>query len=335
MAKTEQLQIRVTAAEKAQIKARARQANEDVSSWVLKQLLPTAEVRFQAFCETLVISLTPRPRGLAEVGDFLAGINAETLLQAVARPPRVDLEPFEANYLAAMIEQNCVTKETDLPNWLADIEPLPNPWFASSLASSRLRLLMHSPPAFRSRNLFIDAIPWESPPRLPEDRVLVLLERLNAELANKGVKGELFLLGGAVICLVFEAGESSGELIFQPARVIRAAAKRVAVMLGYPENWLNDAVMAYLGNKGEFHSYLCRSNLRVSRASPEYLLAMKCLALRVGEEFHDQQDVGFLLRYLNLESYASAIDIITRYYPPERLPQKTLDALGEMLQNPR
>lgn len=172
-------------------------------------------------------------------------------------------------------------------------------------------------------------------PHLPEDSVLVLLERLNAELANKGVKGELFLLGGAVICLVFEAGESAGELVFQPVRVIHAAAKRVAVMLGYPENWLNDAVMAYLGNKGEFHSYLCRSNLRVSRASPEYLLAMKCLALRAGEEFHDQQDVGFLLRYLNLENYASAIDIITRYYPPGRLSQKTLDALREMLQNPR
>lgn len=174
-------------------------------------------------------------------------------------------------------------------------------------------------------------------PHLPEDSVLVLLERLNAELANKGVKGDLFLLGGAVICLVFEAGESSGESddFFQPVRVVRAAAKRVAVLLGYPENWLNDAVMAYLGNKGEFHSYLCRSNLRVSRASPEYLLAMKCLAMWAGEEFHDQRDVGFLLRYLNLENYASAIDIITRYYPPERLPQKTLDALGEMLQNPR
>ncbi|MCZ6641331.1 MAG: hypothetical protein O7F71_07120 [Gammaproteobacteria bacterium] len=171
---------------------------------------------------------------------------------------------------------------------------------------------------------------------MSEDNVLKLLERLNDELANKRVKGELFLLGGAVICLVFEAGESSGELgdFFKPAHVIRSAAKRVAVMLGYPENWLNDAVTAYLGRKGEFHPYLCRSNLRLSIASPEYLLAMKCLAMRIAEEIQGEQDVRFLLRYLNLEHFTSAIDIITRYYPLERLPQKTLDALGEMLQNP-
>ncbi|MCZ6641330.1 MAG: hypothetical protein O7F71_07115 [Gammaproteobacteria bacterium] len=162
MAKTEQLQIRVTAAEKAQIKARARQANEDVSGWVLKQLLPGAEVRFQALCKTLATLPTARADGFTDLDDFLAGSSAKTLLHAVAQPPRVDLEPFAANYLAAMIEQNCVVTAIDLPVWLADIEPLLNPWFASSLASLRLHLLTNSPPAFRRRNLFIDG-PVEVP----------------------------------------------------------------------------------------------------------------------------------------------------------------------------
>ena len=39
----------------------------------------------------------------------------------------------------------------------------------------------------------------------------------------------------------------------------------------------------------------------------------------------------FLLRYLNLTDYGAALDIVTRYYPLERFPQKTLYALEELL----
>lgn len=157
MAKTEQLQIRVTASEKAQIKARARQANEDVSSWVLRQLIPPAEERFQALCEVLATSPAPLSHEFSEINDFLTGMSATSLVQAVGLAPRADLGSFEANYLAAMIEQTCVIKTIDVPAWLTDIEPLPSPWFASSLTGLRLHLLTRSPPAFRRRNLFIDS----------------------------------------------------------------------------------------------------------------------------------------------------------------------------------
>lgn len=66
-------------------------------------------------------------------------------------------------------------------------------------------------------------------------------------------------------------------------------------------------------------------------AIPEYLLAMKCLAFRLGPELHDETDVRFLLRYLNIERYDAAVEVIQRYYPKERFPQKTLYALEEIL----
>lgn len=66
-------------------------------------------------------------------------------------------------------------------------------------------------------------------------------------------------------------------------------------------------------------------------AHPDYLLAMKCLAMRIGEEFHDLADVRFLLRFLNVETVAEAREIIGRFYPIEQFPQKTLYALEEML----
>ncbi len=73
---------------------------------------------------------------------------------------------------------------------------------------------------------------------------------------------------------------------------------------------------------------LCR------RARPRYLLAMKCLAFRLGAEFHDEDDIRYLLRHLGIASYEKALDLITRYYPLERFPQKTLYALAEILPKP-
>ena len=71
--------------------------------------------------------------------------------------------------------------------------------------------------------------------------------------------------------------------------------------------------------------------LRVMVAQPEYLLAMKCLALRIGTESHDEDDIRYLLRHLAIGSYEQAVAVITRFYPLERFPQKTLYALGELL----
>ena len=57
---------------------------------------------------------------------------------------------------------------------------------------------------------------------------------------------------------------------------------------------------------------------------------MKCMAMRIGYEFHDIDDVRFLLRYLNLTELDAALEIIGRYYPVERIPHKTIHALEEM-----
>ena len=66
-------------------------------------------------------------------------------------------------------------------------------------------------------------------------------------------------------------------------------------------------------------------------AQPEYLLAMKCLAFRIGQLFHDEEDIRYLLRHLDVRTFEQAQEMITRYYPLERYPQKTLYALGELL----
>ena len=156
---------------------------------------------------------------------------------------------------------------------------------------------------------------------------------LNDELAKDETKGELYLVGGAVMCLAYAARPSTEDVdaLFRPTSEVRAAAARVAARFGAPVNWLNDAVKGYLSERGKFSAWLELSHLRVMIAQPEYLLAMKCLALRIGAEFHDEDDIRFLLRLLDVTSYSGALEIVTRYYPLERFPQKTLYALQELL----
>jgi len=162
-----------------------------------------------------------------------------------------------------------------------------------------------------------------------------LLTLLNKELRSASVNGEVYLVGGAVMCLVFGARESTRDVdgTFKPTRKIREAAAKVAVEAGVDEDWLNDGVKGYLSERGSFSKHLELSNLKVFCANANYLLAMKCLAMRIGEEFQDLDDIRYLLRHIGLNQYEDALEAITKYYPLERFPQKTLYALEELLEN--
>lgn len=160
-----------------------------------------------------------------------------------------------------------------------------------------------------------------------------LFDLLNDELRQIGTVGEVFLVGGAVMCLSYNARPSTKDVdaYFRPAERVREAASRAAAKAGIDAHWLNDAVKGFMSPDGDFARFVQLDHLRVMLAQPEYLLAMKCLSMRIGAEFHDEEDVRFLLRLLDVRSYDQALRIIIGYYPLEQFPQKTLYALEELL----
>jgi hypothetical protein len=160
-----------------------------------------------------------------------------------------------------------------------------------------------------------------------------LFALLDAELASQDVQGELYLVGGAVMCLALNARDATRDVdaFFRPTKLIREAAARVAALAGVPDSWLNDAVKSYLGGRGAYDPFLELAHLRVFVAQPAYLLAMKCVAMRLGEEFHDLDDVRYLLRYLNVSTADEALAIVLRYFDAEHVPPKARLALEELL----
>ena len=167
---------------------------------------------------------------------------------------------------------------------------------------------------------------------LSRDDILRLLHALNDELKGAGVKGHVNLAGGAVMCLAFNARASTRDVdaSFEPSVAVLDAAARVSARHDVRDTWLNDAVKGYMSDHGSFTPFLELSHLKVFLASPEYMLAMKCLAMRIGEGFHDEADVRYLLRNLAIRRFDDARAILARYYALEEYPETALRALREL-----
>ena len=168
---------------------------------------------------------------------------------------------------------------------------------------------------------------------LDKSQILALLQALSDELGAIGVAGELHLVGGAVMCIAFEARPSTKDLdaYFRPTYEVRAAAARIALRMQLEPDWLNDAVKGFLGDRGDWNLFLDLANLKVYVAAPEYLLALKAAAMRIGEGYQDLDDGRYLLRYLNITDYPRALETIARYFDLNQLPAKTRFALEEIL----
>lgn len=166
---------------------------------------------------------------------------------------------------------------------------------------------------------------------LDSKAILRLFSALNDELREMGVRGEIGICGGAVMCLVFNARESTKDVdaIFQPTQEIRDASRAVADRLGVPEDWLNDAAKGYFLSQPPVRDVVELSNLRVWAPQADYMLAMKCVSARF--DSHDLDDTRFLLKHLGIRSVDEASRIIEQYYPRKVIPAKTQFLLEELL----
>lgn len=161
---------------------------------------------------------------------------------------------------------------------------------------------------------------------LSREQLLAALSGLDARLRGDGVVGEICLFGGAVMVLAFQARPATRDVdaLFHPAQQVRTAARAVAAELGLPDDWLNDGVKGFLSDRPTLAPVAGDwPNLRVYAATAEYLLAMKCLASRLGGapgEADDTADILFLIRRLGLKTPAEVLGLVARYYPEDRLP---------------
>lgn len=81
-------------------------------------------------------------------------------------------------------------------------------------------------------------------PLLDRRSIDQLLHEVSDELATEGVRGRMFVVGGAAVALAFgrERTTQDVDAVFEPKDVVYAAARRVAGRHRLADDWLDDGV---------------------------------------------------------------------------------------------
>lgn len=173
--------------------------------------------------------------------------------------------------------------------------------------------------------------------QLSKQQIVAALSSLNDKLAARGVIGELCIFGGAAMVLVFDARPNTRDVdaIFVPKQEMAEAAEAVGVEMDLPSGWLNDGVKGFVSPSGDLtDDDLPRfANLRLMRPTARYLLAMKCLAARVGgyDAPKDYEDVTVLCKHLGLRDAEAILHIVSEFYPDSQIPVKTRFFVEELV----
>lgn len=161
-------------------------------------------------------------------------------------------------------------------------------------------------------------------------KILAALQALGDELGREGIRGQIFVVGGAAMALAYSTRRVTKDIdaVFEPKSAIYAAAERVAEERGLPADWLNDVVKAFVPGADAHARPLPEvDGIEVTTASPRYLLAMKLMAMRFGE---DDEDIEILLEQCNMHSPQEALDLLEDMYPAKEPPAKTRFFLEEV-----
>lgn len=83
---------------------------------------------------------------------------------------------------------------------------------------------------------------------MDRDEILDALRAVGQHLERDGLRGDLYVVGGAAIALAYNARRVTRDVdaVFEPKQRIYAAAAAVAEERGLDAGWLNDAVKGFL-----------------------------------------------------------------------------------------
>jgi len=167
--------------------------------------------------------------------------------------------------------------------------------------------------------------------QLSRDQIRMLLLELGAELEAEGTRADLFLVGGAAMALAYNLRRLTADVdaVFEPKLVVYAAARRVAERHPeLPHDWLNDAVKRFLpGADADATVALDSPGVRVTVASPPYLLALKVLAARQDRDADDLRDLAGLC---GVTTAREVLEIAERYLGEARMTPKARFIVEEL-----
>jgi len=154
---------------------------------------------------------------------------------------------------------------------------------------------------------------------LDATRLRELFQDLSDRLASRGLKAQLFVVGGAAMALEYDGDRLTRDVdaVFEPAADVRRIVEELGVVHNLPPDWINDGAKGFMPGQDERPRIAFDSeSLLVQVPSPEYLLAMK---LHASRDERDLDDAARLFRIVGYSSAEEAVSLLERTYSQSRL----------------
>ncbi|MHB1497171.1 MAG: DUF6036 family nucleotidyltransferase [Acidimicrobiales bacterium] len=170
-------------------------------------------------------------------------------------------------------------------------------------------------------------MPDSEEPTVDRGKVLRLFAGLSRHAAQRGVRIDLFLVGGGAMVLAYNTARTTSDIegIFEPKALAYELAAEVVSEVDFPvrEDWLNDAVKVFPFPRGQIDEkariYYDDAGLTVRVASPRYLFMMKAWSARES----DEDDLKVLWPLCNWQNAEEALNELEASYPRAMLKPAT------------
>jgi len=177
---------------------------------------------------------------------------------------------------------------------------------------------------------------------LEKEDILRGLRAIDRMAREAAVTVDLSIYGGAALALAFNLRQATRDVdavVHGSPDFLRKAVARIAEEEGWPKDWLNDGVKGFLSAHEKMRlmmefSDTVSGGLRIHTPAPEYLFAMKCMAMRtetVGN-VSDKLDIEALAHEIGIKDARTALEIVESFYPPSGIPPKVRFGVEEIME---
>ena len=177
---------------------------------------------------------------------------------------------------------------------------------------------------------------------LTKDDIVRGLSKLDAKAKASAVIVDMAVYGGAALALVFDLRQATRDVdavVHGAPEFLRRAVAEVADEEGWPVDWLNDGVKGFLSHVEQLQALnlfqaSTEGGLRLYVPVPEYLFAMKCMAMRPEgiEGSHDIADIEALAGHAGIADVAGALSLVEAFYPSAHIPPKVRFGVEEIME---
>jgi len=168
---------------------------------------------------------------------------------------------------------------------------------------------------------------------LNREMTLLALQKLAQKLDAQYGAIQLFVVGGGAIALGYGSRRLTRDIdaSYPDSEEIREIVNEVGQEIGLASGWLNSAVDRVSGpRQNDLNSIdiLERGLVRISIASPFYLLAMKIAAARS----KDEKDIQYLSTLCGVNTLAEALEILEEVFGenPRPIPKDKMEFLDKL-----